>query len=259
MPERPQLPPFPILEFDPAPTAILEPREVIEPSDVPERCVICFFREVIAGLVDPGRARVVAESRSEIGIHPLYEMDFKGQRLAFFHPGIGSPLAAGLLEEVIAHGCRKFIACGGAGVLDRALAVGHLIVPTTAIRDEGTSYHYLPPSREVAANPLAVAAIERVLLRHKVEYLLAKTWTTDAIYRETAARAAAMRAEGCLTVEMEAAAFFAVAQFRGVPLGQILYSGDAVLEGEWDSRDWVSRTTIREQLFWLAAEAALEL
>lgn len=68
-----------------------------------------------------------------------------------------------------------------------------------------------------------------------------------------------MRAEGCLTVEMEAAAFFAVAQFRGVPLGQILYSGDAVLEGEWDSRDWVSRTTIREQLFWLAAEAALEL
>jgi uridine phosphorylase len=151
------------------------------------------------------------------------------------------------------------MACGGAGVLDKTIAVGHLLVPTSAIRDEGTSYHYLPPSREVTASLEAVGAIETVLQRHKYEYLLTKTWTIDALYRETPAKADLRRAEGCLTVEMEAAAFFAVAQFRGVPFGQILYGGDAVCAGEWDSRDWVSRADIREQLFWLAAEACLML
>ncbi len=56
--------------------------------------------------------------RSEIGTHPLYEIEHDGRKLALFHPGVGAPLAAALLEEVIARGCRKFIACGGAGVLD---------------------------------------------------------------------------------------------------------------------------------------------
>jgi purine-nucleoside phosphorylase len=106
---------------------------------------------------------------------------------------------------------------------------------------------------------LGVAAIEAVLKRHQVEYLLTKTWTTDAIYRETPERARMRVEEGCLTVEMEAAAFFAVAQFRNVEFAQILYGGDAVLPGAWDSRDWVSRVSIRQQLFWLAAEACLEM
>jgi uridine phosphorylase len=144
-------------------------------------------------------------------------------------------------------------------VLDKAIAVGHIIVPVSAVRDEGTSYHYLPPSREVSANPAGVAAIEKVLKRHQVEYLLSKTWTTDGLYRETPARAAARRQEGCLAVEMEAAAFFAVAQFRGVIFAQMLYGGDAVIPGDWDQRAWDKRTTIRQQLFWLAAEACLEL
>ena len=108
-------------------------------------------------------------------------------------------------------------------------------------------------------NPAALAAIEKVLQRHGLDYLRTKTWTTDAIYRETREKAAAYRAEGCLAVEMEAAAFFAVAQFREVLLGQILYGGDAVLQEAWDGRSWSSRAEIRRNLFWLAAEAALEL
>jgi len=249
----------PILEFDPNLEAILEPGHLISPRPVPERCVVCFFQEVISRVVESGCARVIAESRSEIGVHPLYEMAYKGTPVAFFHPGVGAPLAAGLLEETIARGCRKFIACGGCGVLSREIAVGHLIVPTSAVRDEGTSYHYLPPSREVQPSPAGVAAIEKVLNAHQVEYLRAKTWTTDAIYRETADRAAARLAEGCLSVEMEAAAFFAVAQFRQVEFAQILYGGDMVIHAGWDNRDWNSRTAIREQLFWLAVEAAREL
>jgi len=177
----------------------------------------------------------------------------KGKHLAVFQPGVGAPLAAGMLKEVIALGCRKFIACGGAGVFDGDIAVGHIIVPPTAIRDEGTSYHYLPPCHEVGANKEAVAAIEKVLQAHRCDYILSKTWTTDAIYRETAAKVLHRKAEGCTTVEMEAAAFFAVAQFRSVQFGQLLYGGDDVSRSEWDSRHWDSHTSIREKLFWLAA------
>ena len=92
-----------------------------------------------------------------------------------------------------------------------------------------------------------VAAIEATLNRHGVGYRLGKTWTTDAIYRETRARVARRQAEGCAMVEMEASALFAVGAFRGVPVGQILYGGDDVSGlGDWDSRDWDTHT-IRER------------
>jgi uridine phosphorylase len=250
---------YPILEYDPAGEAIIEPSRVLKPMDIAERCVVCFFQDVIYDLVSSGQARQVAKSVSEMGDHPIYELKYHGQRLAFFHPGVGAPLAAGILEETIARGSRKFIACGGCGVLSPEIAVGHLIVPVSAVRDEGTSYHYLPPAREVGASPAGVAAIEQVLKRHHIEYLLTKTWTTDAIYRETPEKARLRKEEGCLTVEMEAASFFAVAQFRHVTFAQILYGGDAVIPGAWDSRDWIGKVSIRQQLFWLAAEACLAL
>ncbi len=84
---------------------------------------------------------------SEIGRNPIYEIDHDGRRLVVMHPGVGAPLAAGFLEELIARGCRTFVACGGAGVLVPDVALGHVIVPTSAVRDEGTSYHYLPSLR----------------------------------------------------------------------------------------------------------------
>jgi uridine phosphorylase len=250
---------FPILEFDPSPVALIEPTGVLQPIDIAEHCVLCFFQDVITALQDAGRLTLKWRLGSERGENPVYEMEVNGQRLAICHPGVGAPLAGGFLDELIALGCRKFIACGGAGALDNELVLGHLVVPTRAVRDEGTSYHYLPPAREVAASPTAIAAIERVLQRDNVPYVTGKTWTTDGIYRETAAKIRLRRAEGCLTVEMEAAAFFAVAAFRGVTFGQILYSGDDLSSETWDSRYWQRETSVREKLFWLAAEACLEL
>jgi uridine phosphorylase len=172
---------------------------------------------------------------------------------------VGAPIAAARLERAIALGARKFIACGGAGALDGArLPVGHVVVPTAAIRDEGTSYHYLPPGREVEPSPHAVKAIEQVLRNRGIPYLSAKTWTTDGVYRETRGRVERRRGEGAMVVEMEAAAFFAVARFRGVDFGQLLYAADDVSGDEWDQRDW-TRHQAREQIFELAAEAALKL
>lgn len=221
--------------------------------------MLCFFQDVFGGLLKEGRLRLLAQQTSEIGVHPVYELDVDGRRLAAFHPGVGAPLAAALLNEVIALGCQKFIACGGAGVLNREIGVGRLIVPSSAVRDEGTSYHYLPPSREVSASPEGVAAIEQALKADGIDYIAGKTWTTDGFYRETPEKVKLRKTEGCITVEMEAAAFFAVAQFRGVTFGQILYGGDNLDSEKWDSRHWNNQTSVREKLFWLAAEACLLL
>lgn len=250
---------YPILEFDPAPEAFIEPSKIIRARDLPEHCVICFFREVIDKVIAEHDAKVVVENRWEDGPHCIYEISYHDQRLAFFHPGVGAPIAAGLLEEAIAFGCRKFIACGGCGVLEKDIAVGHIIVVSAAIRDEGVSYHYLPPDREVTANPEGVSALTDFLDSRELPYLVGKTWTTDAPYRETAKKIVKRKEEGCLTVEMESAALIAVAQFRNVVFGQALYGGDDLSGIEWDNRGWQSRKDIRESLFWLCADACLTL
>jgi uridine phosphorylase len=250
---------FPIIEYDPTRVAFIEPSKVMEPRDVPDCCVICFFGEVIEKVVTEHNIKMLVENRWEDGPHPLYEILYNGHRLAFFQPGVGAPSAAGLLEEVIAFGCRKFIVCGGSGVLEEGVNVGELIVVSSAVRDEGVSYHYLPPSREVRANEDGVRALVETLQARGIPHRVGKTWTTDAPYRETPDRIARRREEGCISVEMEAAGLFAVAAFRDVILGQVLYSGDDLSGSEWNNRDWQSRAEIRENLFWLCADACLNI
>lgn len=246
---------YPILEFDPARQAVLEPSRILPTLDIAAACVLCFFQDVLAAEREAGRLRPFYRLGSEIGENIVYEMDVAGQRLAVVHPGVGAPLAAGFMDEMIALGCHKFIACGGCGVLDGRVGLGEAVIVSSAVRDEGTSYHYLPPGREAAASPEAVAALQQTLARHHVPYTTGKTWTTDAPYRETPAKVALRREEGCLTVEMEAAAFCAVAAFRGVVFGQLLYGGDDLSGDEWDSRDWQRLGGARAKLFRLAAEA----
>lgn len=251
---------FPILEFDSAKEAFIEPTKVVRPIEgIPECAVMCFFQEVIEEECSNGRAQILTRLRWEHGMHPLYDLDVgDGRHVAVFHPGVGASLGAGLFEEVIGHGCRKFVACGGAGALVAGLALGHVVVPTAAVRDEGTSYHYVAPAREISADHSAIAVAVSVLERHEIPYTTGKTWTTDAPYRETQSRIARRREEGCITVEMETAAFLAVAQHRGVKFIQFLYAGDDVSGEAWDRRSWHT-STARRDLFRLAIETVLEL
>ncbi|MEM7125576.1 MAG: nucleoside phosphorylase [Chloroflexota bacterium] len=251
---------FPILEYDSDPHGIIDiDLEEDALPGMPEHCVICFFRDVFERFSEQGIITPLKTLRTEMGDHPVYLHSVGERQVALLHQGVGAPLASSLVEEMIALGGRKFIACGGAGVLDPSIAMGHILVPTAAIRDEGTSYHYLPPAREVEPTPAALAAIETVLRERNVDYLLTKTWTTDAFFRETKGKVALRKEEGCAAVEMEAAAMFAVAHFRNVELAQILYSGDSVDPEKWDHRDWTSNWTVREMLVELAAEACLLL
>jgi uridine phosphorylase len=250
---------YPILEFDSSRTAYIEPSNIIKVIDIPECCVISFFRDVIEMKNNNGELKQIANIQNETLDIPVYETICNGKRVALVLGFLGAAGSAGVLEELIAFGCKKFIVCGGAGVLQKDIAVGHLIIPISAIRDEGVSYHYIEPSREVESNQYAVSVIEREFIKDNIKYIKAKTWTTDAFYRETKEKVLLRISEGCVTVEMEAAAFFAVAKFRNVILAQILYGGDDLSGEEWDGREWNSRDDIRSNLVDLSIKICLQL
>ena len=250
---------YPILEFDDTRIAKIEPSLSHKRTEGYEYCVITFFREVLENWEKKGMIRVVRILNCETMDVPIYEMDYRGKKIHLSLGYLGAAGSAAFLEELIALGLNKIIVCGGAGVLRKDISVGHLIIPTSAIRDEGVSYHYLPPAREIECNPEVVEKIEEEFDKSKIEYIKGKTWTTDALYRETEERIKLRKSEGCVTVEMEAAAFFAVAKFRNVKLGQILYGGDDLSEVQWDSRKWQDKSEIRENLVEISIRICLSL
>ena len=138
--------------------------------------------------------------------------------------------------------------------MDKNIAVGQLLLVDGAIRDEGFSYHYLPPARVVRADPAVTQTIAQYLTQQGVPFLRGLVWTTDAIFRETADRIARRRAEGAKIVEMEQAACLAVAQVRGIRYGALIYGGDDVSQESWQSRDWQSRKGIRYDLVTLCCQ-----
>jgi uridine phosphorylase len=251
---------FPILEFDEDKNAFIRPSNIIQPIDgIAERCVLCFFSEAIKKILTEYPHKIVSYFKAEGTNYPLYELDYKNEKIIITQASVGSPMAAAQIEEISAMGCKKFIACGSCGVLQKEIAVGHLIIPTTAVRDEGTSYHYIKPSREITANERIVQVIENKLLEEKIPFIKAKTWTTDAIYRETPEKIMQRKNEGCVTVEMEASAFIAVSQYNNVEFGQILYSGDNLGGEEWDMRNFYNQTDIREFVLRLTLDTCLKM
>ncbi len=250
---------FPILEFDDQRQAIIEPKADTVKSGLPEACVLCFFYDVIADLAQTGQLVEIGRQQSENSPIPVYLYTAEdGRQVVVMNPQVGAPASAGILEKMIAHGSKKIIIIGGAGALVHDHAVTHLVIPVSAVRDEGVSYHYLPPSREVQPDPEGVAMIEAVLTKRGLPFVKSKTWTTSAYFRETEKKRDLRIEEGCTVVEMEAAAFFAVAKFRGVQVAQLLYAGDLVVPEGWDKRGWNDRIDIRHNLMNIGLETVLE-
>ena len=240
---------FPILEFDESRDVIIDPRKVIAPvAGISSYCVICFFEEAISRLIESHPHNVVGYFKSEGLEKKVYNVDFDGTDICLISALPGASIAAAFIDEISAMGCKKFLAIGGAGVLDKNIQVGKLMVPTSALRQEGTSYHYMAPSREVELEKRTVDIIQKYLAENKIPFIAGKTWTTDSFYRETRGLYELRKSEGCIAVEMECAAFAAASKYYGVDFGQILYGGDTLDGDEWDRRQWHDRAEIRFNL-----------
>lgn len=250
---------FPILEFDDDKNALIRPYHIFKPMDIAKRCVLCNFGEAIEKILEEFPHRVVTYFEAESIKFPVFELEYKGKKIVLLQAYVGAPGAAVQIEVLTALGCRKYIACGGCGVLQKDIAIGHLIIPTIAVRDEGTSYHYVKPAREIVANERVVKVIENTLVERGVPYIKAKTWTTDAFYRETPAKIHQRISENCVTVDMEASAYIAVSQYNNLEFGQILYAGDSLAGTEWERRDWDNQTVIRENVLRIALDACMSM
>jgi uridine phosphorylase len=147
--------------------------------------------------------------------------------------GIGAPLIAALTEELVAWGVKRFISMSWAGGLQPNLSPGAIVACSRAIRDEGTSHHYLPANKYVLADPELVENLMHALARQDHKYSEGTTWTTDAPYRETRDEILQYQAEGVLVVEMETAALLAVGQVRGVQTCAVCVVGDSLAELRW--------------------------
>jgi uridine phosphorylase len=249
---------LPLLENDLAAPGVVTPGAMRSKGTVPPDVVLCFFPEAIDDVAARPDARRRASMRTEMGRHQVWELDQAGATVGIAHPGVGAPLAAAMLEELIALGGRRFTVCGAAGALVEELVLGHAVVVDSAVRDEGTSFHYRAPSRVIDAQAVGVDALVAACHRLGAAHTVGRTWTTDAVYRETRERVARRRDEGCVTVEMEAAALLAVADYRDVLLGQVLLAGDSLAGEAWDHRGWTRARDARTALFEVALSAAAD-
>ncbi len=156
--------------------------------------------------------------------------------------GIGAPVTAIVVEELIAIGVRRFVIAGTAGALSPALGIGDTIVCSDAIRDEGVSHHYLDAAEDVRPSPGLTTDLRGALHAAGISFTEGPTWTIDAPYRETIAEARHYRDAGVLTVEMEAASLFAVATHRGVEAAAAFVVSDSLAELEWNPQFHSSET-----------------
>ena len=167
--------------------------------------------------------------------------------------------AAGISALSTETGVRGVIARGGAGALVPELVMGHAVILTGAVRDEGTSFHYLAAGRVVSADPGPAESLAGALSAAAVETTHGLNGSMDAIYRETRARVSRQVEEGCLVVEMEASALMAIARYRSIPFGEVVMAGDSLAGREWQHRGWMTAKSARRQLFASAADAAVAL
>ncbi len=251
--------------FDPRSREIITPEQAVSPEALAlakewplETFIVFFSRKLLSALTESGAIEPLHPQLrigSAAGMNPIYRV--KDSRIGVALSGIGAPAAAGVLEELrVQFGARRFLVFGSCGALT-PIPEGRLILPTAAVRDEGTSYHYAPAAEEIPI-PRAQKLAE-ILDELEIPYVSGKTWTTDAFYRETEDNLRRRVEQGCVCVEMECSALQALCDFRGLEFFSVLYRADA-LHGSWDRRilgDLEADSRLR--YFALARELALRL
>lgn len=150
------------------------------------------------------------------------------QDILLVYPNAGAPAAVIDFELLIASGVRRFVAFGTCGVFDPNIPQNSIVVPTIAIREEGTSYHYLPADEDLEFPNGLVEKMSKCAQDYNITTSIGGIWTTDAVYRETETKIGNMEEAGCIGVDMELSALMAVAQYRDVKFAQFLIADDLV-------------------------------
>jgi len=179
--------------------------------NVPPVCILDPDGDIVRRLQQSGRSKPFAG-------WPCYHTRLDTFTLAGRIVGcaVGAPFAVLIAEQLFASGCRLLLSVTSAGQITPSGRPPYFVIIDRALRDEGTSYHYAPPSEYGEADAALVAAAVAALNGTKQSVMVGSSWSTDAPFRETADAIAAARSKGVLAVEMEAAALYAFARATGV-------------------------------------------
>ncbi len=149
-------------------------------------------------------------------------------------PFVGAPYAVMLLETLIAWGTRKILFVGWCGSVSETVKIGDIILPTSALIDEGTSRHYQDKNTQVAyPSDTLLSVLKAGMDQKQIPFHRGPIWTTDAVYRETRHKVSQFQSQGAIAVEMEISALCTVAEFRGIEIAALVIVGDELTSARW--------------------------
>ncbi|WP_294659947.1 nucleoside phosphorylase [uncultured Rothia sp.] len=253
-------------EFDPNRQAIINPQDLHKPIEgFPKVVISCFSRVTFARLLENYEHDEITRTSMANFEVIVYGITIGDQQIAAFNAPVGAASCVGTVEDLIQFGMKKLVLFGTCGVLDQDIKETSIIIPRSALRDEGTSYHYLPASDEVEVNQSSLPLFQDFLEKHQISHTIGKVWTTDAPYRETIGKMKRRKESGAICVDMECSAVAALAAFRGFELCHFFYAADHLSEEKWDirtlsnhsdldSKDRIADLAIQFALFWEKAD-----
>ncbi len=220
--------------FDNNSKAIINPCQK-ENAPVVDACIVTFSNIIEKFVLENYKCKQIAQFKFVTGITPIYQINYKGKKFAFYKTYVGAPACVGTIEDTISEiKTNKYIVFGGCGCLNKEISHGKVIIPTEAYRDEGTSYHYAVASDCIEVRNANIVA--KFMKENEIPYVKGKTWTTDSFYRETINNFEKHKLDGCISVEMECAGIQAMCNFRNLDFYTFFTSGDLLDAPKWDER-----------------------
>ncbi len=194
---------------------------------VSERILMVFLEADLKRL-----ARVTA-AKPQVSWRP-YRKVYTCEDFTLVLSPIGASNAVAVAEEMMAFGGRVFVSFGYCGTLREGVRPGEVLLPEEAIREEGTSYHYLPAEKVPRASLRLLKIFEDCLKKEGFNFHIGRVWTTDAIYRETESKVRSFAASGCLGVDMETSALLSWGEAKGIEVASILLVSDSLVGDKWE-------------------------
>lgn len=213
---------------------IIGPENFYKENKIAEKCIVTFSLKVLNDVKERFILTEEVQSATANGKINIYSFDLNGEKILFYMSPIGSAISGCILDEVrFLTGATKFIFFGSCGMLVDTIRQTDVIIPTSAYRDEGFSYHYMEATDYITIKNSS--KLEEIFNRLSISYVKGKTWTTDAIFRETENNTLKRKEDGCITVEMECAGLQAISNYRNIDLYIFFFGSDLVKPKGWDN------------------------
>ncbi len=227
-------------------TPIMGPKDFCSSKgDYGDTCIAFFSLDVLKKALERYETEIVGLVSESIARSSLYRI--KGTRILFYLSQIGAPSAGMMMDEArYISGAKNFIVFGSCGILNQCISKGKIIVPTSAYRDEGFSYHFRKNSDYIDIKTSDITA--KFFQKENVPMAKGKTWTTDAFYHETKEEMARRVKEGCIAVDMECAGLETLAEYRDFRFFTFFFGGDLLDAPIWNRENLGDEKEKKSQL-----------